>query len=260
MSIISDKMATSADSPAAGRATKSKVAIVTGGSSGIGLELCKVLRQDGYETYSFDRSAPKESNTGIIHVDCDITSARTVDVALALVRKPIDLLVNNAGILRKGKINEISEPAMRELLNVNIMGSWIMMTRTEPHLSSGATILQLSSFRAFRPRPEVGVYGLTKQFSMEMAAQYVPADPSITVKVALPGPVDTPMLQNDLGDRYKEVKRISITPAEMAQKIRALLHSDFDMLVYDDPRERGEQGKGSYFLENFEDSRMKRID
>jgi 3-oxoacyl-[acyl-carrier protein] reductase len=253
-------MARSVESSIEPSAQKPKVAIVTGGSSGIGLELCKILRQDGYETYSFDKVAPKGKGDGIIHIACDITSSRTVDAALALVRKPIDLLVNNAGILRKGKINGISEAAMRELLDVNIMGSWIMMTRTEPHLSSGATMLQLSSFRAFRPRPGVAVYGLTKQFSMEMAGQYIPDDPSIIVKVALPGPVDTPMLQNDLGDRYEEVKRISITPAEMARKIRALLHSDFDMLVYDDPRERGQQGKGSYFLENFEDSRMKRID
>jgi short-subunit dehydrogenase len=254
-------MATSAGSTAARPGTRPKVAIVTGGSGGIGLELCKVLRQDGYETYSLARSLPKNSVSGVIYIDCDITSARKVSEAIMLVRKPIDLLVNNAAVHREGTITGISEEAFNDLVNVNIGGSWRMIKNTWRHLAPNGTILQVSSERAIYPRSDAAIYGLTKMFALEMVGQLsdfaAKEGLGITVKAALLGPVRTKMLESLGEEKVKRLEDITLTPGHAATLMEKLINSDYQILRFDDPREP--DGTGEYVLEDFNDGRRESV-
>ena len=232
--------------------TRTKVAIVTGGSSGIGLELCKLLREN-YVTYSLDNHDPQERLDGVKHISCNIAAQPSVQLALGQINKPINLLVNNAGILRRGSITKMDVQPFYNLIMTNICGTWLMTREAWKSLVPNATVLFMSSERAIYPRNEVEVYGLTKLFIMKMAHQISQNNPQIKIKVALPGPVNTPMLKNDLGkSRYKEIARMAISPSDFAGLVTRLLDSEYELLRYDDPREEKSGQSGRYVLENFE--------
>ena len=225
---------------------RKKVAIVTGGSSGIGLALCAELRGT-YTTYSLNRNPPPRTLEGVTYLRCDITSVLDVEDAIRSVPKPIDLLVNNAAIWRSGKITEMPVETFRELVNTNIFGNWLMIRETWRHLAPGATVVQISSERADFHRDEVGVYGVTKKAAMEMALRVGKDHPEIAVKIVRSGPVDTPMLMGLGDERRRSIKGITISAEKMAGYIMALLRSQkHDMLVFDDPREP--KGTGNYIL------------
>ena len=228
-------------------ATK-KVAVVTGGSSGIGLALCAELRRT-YTTYSLNRNPPPHTLEGVTYLRCDITSVPDVQNAIKSVPKPIDLLVNNAAIWRSGRITEMPVETFRELVNTNFFGNWLVIRETWKHLAPGATMVQISSERADFHREAVGVYGVTKKAAMEMALRIGKDHPGISVKIVRSGPVDTPMLMGLGEERRKAIEEITITPEKMAGYIMTLLRSPkHDMLIFDDPREPG--GTGKYLLTN----------
>ncbi len=231
--------------------TRTKVAIVTGGSNGIGLQLCKLLRDD-YITCSLDKNYPFIFRDGIKHIDCDITSTSDIRRALEIIGKPIDLLVNNAALLRRGDILNIPANLFHEIVKTNIFGNWLALHEIHKRFAPNAMILQMSSERAIYPRSDVGIYGLTKLFLMEMAFQVKQSNPEIRVKVALPGPVDTAMLRNVGVERCKALEDVTISPKRMADFLMRLLRSDYDMLRFDDPRETASGKTGKYILEDFE--------
>ena len=100
-----------------------KVALVTGGSSGIGLEISRSLKKKGYTVYEMSRRAggPK----GIKHIVADVTDEAQVQAAVAQVldnEKHIDLLVNNAGFGISGAIEFTETEDARKQLDVNFFG------------------------------------------------------------------------------------------------------------------------------------------
>ena len=234
---------------------RNKIAVVTGGSSGIGLELCRLLRGT-HATYSLDVNPPQKRINDVPDIDCNVMSASSVERALERIGGPIDLLVNNAGILRQGSITDIPVSSLQELVMTNIFGSLLVVREAWRKLSPDATILQMSSERAIYPADRVGVYGLTKHLVMETALLIKQSNPGKTVKVALPGPVDTPLLRYGLGkERCEAIRDATITPRQMARFLIQLLHSDYDLLRFDDARETASCGTGKYVLENFDGPR-----
>ncbi|MDE1865362.1 MAG: SDR family oxidoreductase [Candidatus Micrarchaeota archaeon] len=237
-----------------------RVAVVTGGSSGIGRELCRMLRQE-YITYSFDQKAPRRPIEGVAHLDCDIASQLQVIDAFSLIAKPVDLLVNNAGVLRRGSMTDIDEFELDEMVKVNIMGSWRMIREGFRNLSQNATLLQISSERAIYPREDVEMYGLSKNFVMEMASQLSDKlereRSGIRVKIALFGPVSTAMLSSLGEERVEKLRGITISTRLAAKLAEGLLKSDYQLLRFDDPREEKSWKTGRYVFENFNNSGYK---
>ncbi len=103
---------------------KKKIAIVTGGSSGIGLGICKRLAKKNYKVYEFSRHQvplPK----GVTHITCDISDAAQSKAAVAQVLSAegrIDLLVNNAGFGISGAVEFTETADVRKQFDVNFFG------------------------------------------------------------------------------------------------------------------------------------------
>lgn len=84
-----------------------KTAVVTGGSSGIGLSCCRKFLENGYRVYELSRREPKIQTVGVKHISCDVTDERSVSEAFEEIygdSGSIDILVNNAGFGISGAV------------------------------------------------------------------------------------------------------------------------------------------------------------
>lgn len=172
-----------------------KVAIVTGGASGIGLATAKQLRDRGAQVVTVGRGPGND-------LVCDVRDASGVDAVVAEVVDrfgTLDLAVNSAGISGGANpVSEMSGAAWDEMLAVNLTGVFHCLgaeLRAMLPLGSGS-IVNVASVAAFGAVPtmahysaaKAGVVALTKAASLEAAAQ------GVRVNAVCPGSVRTPML------------------------------------------------------------------
>lgn len=138
---------------------KGKVAIVTGGSKGIGAGIARQLAADGAKVivnYATGRSgadkvvADIESAGGqAIAVAADVTKQAEVE---ALINATIgnfgrlDIVVNNAGVYQFAKIEESTEALYRRQFDINVLGPLLVSAAATPHLGKGSSIINISSF------------------------------------------------------------------------------------------------------------------
>lgn len=216
--------------------TLSGTALVTGGSRGIGLEIVRLLRARGMMVYSLDIKEPREAIDGCVTLHADIADAAAVRSAIAAIPGPIGLLVNNAGVMRRGGLLESSPEDFDALFGANVKGSWVVLRESLPRLAPDAVIAQVCSRHALRPPLDPALYALSKQACMHLAEAVARAYPQFTVKTAFPGPTDTEgvgrygVSEAALEDKLKTM----LPPATVAEKIVALLESDKTRLTFDE--------------------------
>ena len=173
-----------------------KIAIVTGGTGGIGLEVVRALAERGAKVYAFSRRAPE--GFGFPHVACDVSDGgavrRAVDGVLAAEGR-IDILVNCAGFGISGAF-ECTDPAdAKRLLDVNLFGMSHAIQAVLPAMrSQGAgRIVNVSSVAAVAPIPFQAWYSISKAavnaLTMAVASEVRPF--GVTVCAAMPGDVRT---------------------------------------------------------------------
>jgi len=212
-----------------------KTVVITGASSGIGLALARVLAGMGATVFSFDRKEPEESIAHVTHVPVDVTAAEEIRSGFERVGTPVDILVSNAGVIRRGTIIESSEEDFDLLFAVNVKGAWLTLKTALPFLSPDAVFVQMSSRYACNPVPNPGLYALSKLFQrhlMEIAKKTLP---QMKVAMLFPGPVDTPLARHDVtGEALQEKKTIMESPQFLAGKIVELLQEDKEQLLYDE--------------------------
>ncbi|MFC9977316.1 SDR family NAD(P)-dependent oxidoreductase [Spirillospora sp. NPDC127200] len=193
------------------REFEGKVAVVTGGSLGIGRAVVERLAADGAEVVFCGveddavRAAEQESRerghrvTGVVADVTDAAAMRDL-VALAVERHGgLDSLVTCAGVQRYGTVEDTSEELWDEVLSVNLKGVFLACKAAVPALRArgGGTIVTVSSVQAFASQQGVAAYtaskaainGLTRAIALDHAADGVRAN------VVCPGSVDTPMLR-----------------------------------------------------------------
>lgn len=201
-----------------------KVALVTGGASGIGRACAERLARDGAivvvtdlqddkgaETVEAIRKAGGEAS----YLHHDVTSEQAwIDVIadVAKTRGRLDILVNNAGIARQGMVAEMSLADIDALLNVNVRAAVLVAQAAIPHLTNGGRIVFIGSCLADRiTAPGVTVYSMTKSAQIALthglARELGPRD--ITVNLVQPGATDTDM--NPANGDHAEILR-SQTP------------------------------------------------
>lgn len=173
-----------------------RVAVITGGSSGIGLCTAKALSAAGCRVYELSR---RDSDVpGITHIRCDVTSDEqvrsAVDTIMAAEGK-IDVLINNAGYGISGAVEFTDTEAARRLFDVNFFGMVRMNRAVLPLMRKAGSgrIVNLSSVAAPCAIPFQTYYSATKaavnDYTMALANEVKPF--GITVCAVMPGDIRT---------------------------------------------------------------------
>lgn len=184
-----------------------KVALVFGGSRGIGAGAVKRLAQDGFAVAFTYVSRPDKANELVeqiesdggeaFAIEADSTDAAAIRAAVAKTVDrfgPLDAVVVNAGIYRGGTLAEFSVEDLDLLLNVNVRGVYLSIQAAAPHLRDGARVITIGSNAAnFTRFPGSAVYKLTKAAvaAMVQAIALDLAPRGITVNNIQPGPIET---------------------------------------------------------------------
>ncbi len=201
-----------------------RVALVSGGSRGIGLAAAKALGRDGaLVTISssrrehLDAGAAELAESGI-SVDAILADVSLPDDADRLVDQVgsrydgIDILVNAAGIQRYGTVDETDEQTWDEVMAVNVKSMYLTSRRAVPQMrrKGGGSIINVSSVQAYVSQRGAAAYvtskGAINALTRAMAVDH--AHENIRVNVVCPGSIDTPMLRWSVdlfrGDRPPE--------------------------------------------------------
>lgn len=184
-----------------------KVALVTGGSRGIGAAIAKRLAEDGANVAITYTSAPQKANEVVraietaggkaLAVQADSGNAEAVKNAVAITVKTfgrLDILVNNAGIATMAPIDQFKLEDFDRILAVNVRGVFVATQEAVRHMGDGGRVIMIGSVNSdSMPFAGGSVYALTKgavaSFTRGLARDLGPR--GITVNNIQPGPVDT---------------------------------------------------------------------
>jgi NAD(P)-dependent dehydrogenase (short-subunit alcohol dehydrogenase family) len=147
---------------------ESKIAIVTGASSGIGQATAERLARGGYKVYGTSRRAAQSGQRSFEMLTLDVTSDASVEAAVTEVMRAegrIDLLVNNAGFgVAPGGAEESSIEQARSIFDTNFFGIVRMTRAVVPHMRrrGSGRIINIGSVLGFLPMPFGALYAATK--------------------------------------------------------------------------------------------------
>jgi len=184
------------------------VAIVTGSTSGIGEGMARYLAAKGMRIVVNSRTSAAAGEAlaaelpGAVYLQADLADP---DAATGLVERTVehygrlDVLVNNAGISRVVEHTDLAgaSPALwRELLDVNLIGPWVLTTAAVPHLeaSPNGVIINITSHAGVRPKGASIPYAASKAALNHVTRLLAVAlAPKVRVNAIAPGLVDTPL-------------------------------------------------------------------
>lgn len=219
-----------------------KVAFITGSAGGIGRETALLLSQKGFTLFLTDRkeqiSSLKEFvgslNKNHIAYPCDIVSPKECSVAIKECIKRfgrIDILINNAGIMRPAKFHNVSMDAIEEQIDVNIKGTIRLTHLAMPHLkSSKGKLIILSSLAGIVPAPHHSIYSATKfalrGFALSLYLEW--KELGIRVTNILPGTIQSPMTQFMASQDSSPMAYLNppLPASDVAQAIAEAIDSD----------------------------------
>ena len=182
-----------------------KVALVTGGSSGIGLATAQRFVAEGAYVYITGRrkaeldAAVKKIGSHVTGVQADVSKAADLDRVIEVIQKDkgrIDTIFANAGGGTFLPLGAITEQQYHDTFDTNVKGVILTVQKALPLLPNGATIVLNASTAASTGMPAFSVYSATKAAVRSFARTWTTdlADRGIRVNVVSPGPVDTAML------------------------------------------------------------------
>ena len=166
-----------------------KTALVTGASGGIGKSIKESLINEQIEVISPSRS------------ELDLSSSESINDFLTNLSKSIDILVNNAGILIVGKHNELSSSDFQEILQVNVIAPFVLMSKLSDSMKENkfGRIVNISSIwsqvsregRSIYSASKAAVDSLTRSFALELSPY------NILVNSIAPGYVNTELIKKN---------------------------------------------------------------
>jgi 2-keto-3-deoxy-L-fuconate dehydrogenase len=186
----------------------SPVCVVTGGSLGIGLAVCKTFAENGYRVVNLDIRHFDAAPLNCEWVKCDVSNVSEVAKTLAAVAqdyKRIDALVCNAGKHVSATIEDTDEALLDSIISLNIKGAYAAIKNTLPIMKaqrSGAIVV-MGSDQSFVGKQNSFAYGLSKSALASMAKSTALdyASFNIRVNAVCPGTIETPLFHNAI-DNY----------------------------------------------------------
>lgn len=179
-----------------------KIAVVTGGSTGIGLAAVRELTRSGARVIAFARESAElravAEIPGATAIAGDVTRAEDLERLFTFVREEhgqLDALFVNAGVAEFRALEDADEAHYARLFDINVRGAFLTTKYAAPLLTRGASIVFTSSVAAEIGAPLCSLYGATKAavtaFARNVAAELV--ERGVRVNVIAPGPTETPI-------------------------------------------------------------------
>lgn len=196
--------------------------VVTGGSAGIGAAIINALQERGARVVNLDRDT-EQAPAGVLCVRGDLTDDAQVREGIARAAEllgGIDVLVNNAGIGARGRVEDNTDEQWTKVLDVNVMGIVRASRAAMPYLreSSHAAIVNTCSIAGWAGILDRAVYqaskGAVQALTLSMAADYV--SEGIRVNAVNPGTVDTEMARGHINAAEDSVAGLKLMEERQA--------------------------------------------
>ncbi|NUY79839.1 SDR family oxidoreductase [Flavobacterium sp. MAH-1] len=182
---------------------KDKIAVVTGGNSGIGYATANELKNQGAKVIITGRRKEAVSQAadelGVDWIVADQGNVSDIENLVSEIKRKfgkVDILFINAGVLGGSAIAEATEEIFDQVINVNFKGAYFTLSRFIPILNDGASVVFLSSNTASMNAANSSIYSSSKaalNSVMKIAAVEL-APRHIRVNAVSPGPIETPIL------------------------------------------------------------------
>jgi NAD(P)-dependent dehydrogenase (short-subunit alcohol dehydrogenase family) len=203
-----------------------KIAIVTGGGSGIGKAIAQAFIHEGAQVVIAGRDSKKlalaaeEIGARCVPVEADVGNAADVQKLVSTTMgkfKRIDILVNNAGVLLPGTAESLSEEEFDQTFNINVRGLWLLSRAVLPHMraAGGGSIVNIGSVlsqlgarnRVAYSASKGAVLAMTKAMALDHASE------NIRINCICPGIVETEMVAKFSLDEAARRQRVAMHPA-----------------------------------------------
>jgi NAD(P)-dependent dehydrogenase (short-subunit alcohol dehydrogenase family) len=225
-----------------------KIALITGGNSGIGLATAKQFVNEGAYVFITGRRDPelaaavKDIGRNVTGVQGDVSNLSNLDRLFAQIKQEkgkLDILFANAGIAKLAPFGKITEEDYEAIFNVNVKGLLFTVQKALPLLPDGASIILSASIVASKGLSANSVYSATKAAVRSFARTWTTdlKHRRIRVNAVSPGPIDTPGLSDlvaspGAGEQRMKMLSNSVplgrlgTPSEIAKAVVFLASDD----------------------------------
>src|SRR3989440_7448933 len=225
-----------------------KTALITGGTSGIGLATAKAFVNEGAYVFITGRreaelaAAVKEIGRNVTGVPGDVSNTGDLDRLFAQIKREkgkLDIVFANAGVAQYATFGKITEELYDSIFNINVKGLLFTVQKALPLLADGASIILNASIVGSKGLPANSVYSATKAAVRSFARTWTTElkDRRIRVNAVSPGPIDTPGLNELLASSetgQQRAKMIAATvplgrlgrPDEIAKAVAFLASDD----------------------------------
>ena len=213
-----------------------ETAFITGAAQGIGLAIARRLAGDGFRVVMMDRSHEKlEQEAAALRAEghdavpapCDVCDRTSVAAVIAFEAR-VDVMVTAAGIYNDARFLDLDEARFRQMLDVNVIGTFLPAQEAARRMETGGRIVTISSRGALGGTrfahyvaSKAAVIGLTRAMAMELR------DKRIAVNSIAPGFTDTPMTRSAQPEMFAAWEALepagkAASPAEIAHAVAFL--------------------------------------
>lgn len=216
-----------------------KVALVTGGSAGIGESICRFMLEDGYTVLNLSRRPSSYRHDRLIDVEVDLTDLDKCRAILAKVsaQYPITTLIHNAGVIRSALIEDVDIDDMQYMDRLHVHVSVIMLQSVLPtmKLAQFGRVILIGSRGMLGLKTRTGYaaskaaqIGLVRTWALELGEH------GITVNAVAPGPIVTDMFTDIIPEQSEQAARVANLipvkrlgkPEDVAAAVRFLVSPD----------------------------------
>jgi NAD(P)-dependent dehydrogenase (short-subunit alcohol dehydrogenase family) len=224
-----------------------KLALITGGNSGIGLATAQAFVAEGARVAITGRdpetleAARKSLGEGNLAIQSEASSVKAIDALFATVKEHfggLDIMFLNAGVGTGGSIESTTEEDFAHIFDINVKGVFFAVQKALPLLRNGASIVLNASIAPRTGRAGLSLYAASKAavrtFARNFSTELAPR--GIRVNVVSPGPIETPMLAGLAPELRRQVAaavplgRLG-RPEEVAQAVVFLASDESSFIV-----------------------------